>query len=215
MKNPKPYIWLLASMYLAGIIGLSIPESKTFFQFLTPFHLFTSFCILVLAQKQKNRAFWYFLSFAILIGFFIEVLGVKTQKIFGAYSYQTTLGSKILEVPPMIGINWFLMVFCTGIVLDFFLKKSNSSFQKSAIGAVILTLFDFIAEPVAIDQSMWIWEGNIPPVQNYIAWFIISFIMLMVFFKLKFQKINPLGAPLFIFQILFFSVLRFLIYLQG
>lgn len=215
IKNTRAILYLQASMYLAGIIGLSFSSTQTFFQFLTPFHLLSSFIFLILAQEKRNLTFWQFVSFSIAFGYFIEVLGVKTQMIFGAYQYQTTLGFKILDVPPMIGVNWFLMVFCVGIFVEKISKENSNIFQKTTLGAILLTIFDYIAEPVAISQNMWTWTYGIPPLQNYIAWFIIAFVLLFAFFKLKFTKNNPLGVALFIFQLLFFAVLRFLIYLQG
>ena len=215
IKNTRAIIYLQASMYLAGIIGLSFSSTQAFFQFLTPFHLFSSFVFLILAQEKINFAFWQFVFFSITLGYSIEVLGVKTQMIFGAYQYQTTLGFKVLDVPPMIGVNWFLMVFCAGVLINQIFKANDNIILKSAIGASILTLFDYIAEPVAIDQKMWTWTFGIPPLQNYIAWFMVAFVLLVAFFKLKFTKNNPLGIPLFIFQLLFFAVLRFLIYLHG
>jgi putative membrane protein len=215
IKNTRVIIYLQASMYLAGIIGLSFSSTQTFFQYLTPFHLLSSFVFLILSQENRNTSFWKFVILAISVGYLIEVLGVKTQMIFGAYAYQTTLGLKILGVPPMIGINWFLMVFCAGILVEKITKKSSNIFQKTTLGAILLTIFDFIAEPVAISQNMWTWTYGTPPLQNYIAWFIVAFVLLFAFFKLKLRKNNPLGVALFFFQLLFFAVLRFLIYLQG
>ncbi len=215
IKNTRAIIYLQASMYLAGIIGLSFSSTQTFFQFLTPFHLLSSFVFLILTQENRNASFWKFLILAVSVGYFIEVLGVKTQMIFGAYKYQSTLGFKILNVPPTIGINWFLMVFCAGILIEKVSKESTNILLKTTFGAILLTLFDYIAEPVAISQNMWTWAYGTPPLQNYIAWFIVAFALLFAFFKLKFTKNNPLGVALFIFQLLFFAVLRFLIYLQG
>lgn len=215
IKNTRAIIYLQASMYLAGIIGLSIPSTQAFFQFLTPFHLLSSFIFLILSQDKRNSAYWQFVLLAVSFGYFIEVLGVKTQMIFGAYQYQTTLGFKIFEVPPMIGINWFLMVFCAGVLIDQTFKSDKNIILKSTFGATILTVFDFIAEPVAIDQNMWTWTFGVPPLQNYIAWFLVAFVLLLAFFRLKFTKNNPLAIALFIFQLIFFGVLRFLIYLQG
>mgnify|MGYP003826535419 CR=1 FL=1 len=215
IKNTRAIIYLQASMYLAGIIGLSFSSTQAFFQFLTPFHLLSSFVFLILAQENRNSSFWKYIILAVSVGYFIEVLGVKTQMIFGAYAYQTTLGLKILGVPPMIGINWFLMVFCAGILIEKITKKSSNLFHKTTLGAILLTIFDYVAEPVAISQNMWTWTYGTPPLQNYIAWFIVAFVLLFAFFKLKFTKNNPLGVALFIFQLLFFAVLRFLIYLQG
>ena len=215
IKNTRAIIYLQASMFLAGIIGLSIPSTQAFFQFLTPFHLLSSFIFLILTQDKRNSAYWQFVLLAVLLGYFIEVLGVKTQMIFGAYQYQTTLGFKIFEVPPMIGINWFLMVFCAGVLIDQTFKSYKNIILKSTFGATILTIFDYIAEPVAIDQNMWTWTFGVPPLQNYIAWFIVAFVLLFAFFRLKFTKNNPLAIALFIFQLIFFGVLRYLIYLQG
>ncbi|CAN1506423.1 crt_membr_arch, carotene biosynthesis associated membrane protein [Spirosomataceae bacterium] len=215
IKNTRAIIYLQASMYLAGIIGLSVDTTQTFFHFLTPFHLLSSFVFLILAEKNRNSSFWKFVILAVSVGYFIEVLGVKTQMIFGAYQYQTTLGLKILDVPPMIGINWFLMVFCAGILIEKMSKNNYNILQKTTLGAILLTIFDYIAEPVAISQKMWTWTYDTPPLQNYIAWFIVAFVLLFAFFKLKFTKNNPLGVALFIFQLLFFAVLRFLIYLHG
>jgi bisanhydrobacterioruberin hydratase len=215
INNQKVIIYLQASMYLAGIIGLSLAPTRAFFQFLTPFHLLSSFVFLILTQKKRNIDFWIFTSIALLVGYFIEVLGVKTQKIFGAYHYETTLGFRLLEVPPMIGVNWFLMVFTGGILIEKLSKESTNIWTKTFFGASLLTFFDFIAEPVAIDQNMWSWVHQVPPLQNYIAWFIVAFVLLFAFFKLQFAKNNPVGLALFIFQLIFFSVLRFFIYLQG
>jgi putative membrane protein len=215
IKNTRAIIYLQASMYLAGIIGLSIPSTQTFFQFLTPFHLLSSFAFLILTQEKRNVDFWKFVILAVSVGYLIEVLGVKTQMIFGAYEYQTTLGVKILEVPPMIGVNWFLMIFCAGTLIENLFKQKESILLKTTCGAALLTLFDYVAEPVAIDQNMWTWTFGTPPLQNYLAWFIVAFALLFAFFKLKFTKNNPLGITLFFFQLLFFVVLRFLIYLQG
>lgn len=215
IKNTLAIIYLQASMYLAGIIGLSFSSTQAFFQFLTPFHLLSSFAFLILSQEKRNASFWKFVTLAISVGYFIEVLGVKTQKIFGAYQYQTTLGFKILDVPPMIGVNWFLMVFCAGTLIEQIFKQNKSILLKTICGALLLTIFDYIAEPVAIDQNMWTWTFSMPPLQNYVAWFMVAFTLLFFFFKLKFAKNNPLGITLFFFQLLFFVVLRFLIYLQG
>jgi bisanhydrobacterioruberin hydratase len=208
MKNPKPFIYLLASMYLAGIIGLVNPESRELFQFLTPFHLLTSFVLLIYFQKEKNKEFWSFMAFCTLFGYLIEVAGVKTGLIFGEYKYLTTLGIKVFDVPPMIGINWFIMVFSMGIVVDLILKEKFNIFIKSLIGSSAMTLFDYIAEPVAISQNMWSWKNEIPPDQNYIAWFLVSFVLLFIFNKSNFNKKNILASYILVFQLFFFCILR-------
>lgn len=210
-KNSTTFIYLLASMYLAGIIGLSNTTSQSFFKFLTPFHLLFSFIILIIFQVPKEKYFWIFLIFCVSFGYSIEVLGVKTGLIFGNYKYNNTLGVKFFNVPPIIGINWFLMVYCIGTLIQVVGKDKLNTFKKTMVGASILTMFDFVAEPVAINQNMWDWFGLLPPLQNYLAWFLVSFVLLYSFFKSPFKKNNPIAPSLFIFQILFFIVLRLLL----
>ncbi len=210
-KNSTPFIYLLASMYLAGLIGLSNANSQLFFKFLTPLHLLFSFIILIIFQVPKEKYFWTFLFFCISFGYSIEVLGVKTGLIFGNYKYNNTLGIKFFDVPPIIGINWFLMVFCIGTLIQAVWKENLNTFFKTIIGASVLTIFDFVAEPVAIYLNMWEWFGQLPPLHNYLAWFIVSFALLFSFFKLPFKKNNPIAPSLFIFQLLFFIFLRLLL----
>ena len=109
--SEKNTVYLLISMYLAGIIGLRWEFSREIFKFLVPFNLiFTTFVVLF-SHRDWNKYFVFFILFTFLVGFFIEVLGVETGKIFGKYHYQTTLGIKIMQVPPIIGLNWLVLVY--------------------------------------------------------------------------------------------------------
>jgi putative membrane protein len=198
----KSTIWLLLSMYIAGITGLSLVTTQNLFQFLTPFHISAVTFFLIFFQKNKNSSFWIFFAISVLTGYLIEVLGVKTGLIFGEYKYLTTLGPKIFEVPPIIGLNWFLMIYCTGsLVLKLNVK---SIFIKSLVGALLMAAFDFFAEPVAIAQNMWSWTNYNPPIQNYVAWFVISFILLYYFNTTSFDKKNKLSTAVFWLQWVFF-----------
>ena len=51
------------------------------------------------------------------MGFFVELLGVKTGLIFGNYHYGATFGAKWQDVPYLIGLNWAAMVFYTSSFL--------------------------------------------------------------------------------------------------
>jgi putative membrane protein len=98
-------------MYIAGIIGLNANATAELFKFLTPFNLVASLGILLYFHNDWNRNFIVFAVITFLTGYFIEVVGVKTGLIFGHYKYDRTLGFEILEVPPVIGVNWLLLVY--------------------------------------------------------------------------------------------------------
>ncbi|RYU95504.1 carotenoid biosynthesis protein [Emticicia agri] len=207
MPNPIPYLLLLTAMYIAGLIGMNIPQTTQLFQWLTPFNLLASLAILLYFHQQWNRNFIIFCIVTFLTGFFIEVAGVKTGVIFGPYKYETTLGFKVLEVPPMIGVNWLLLVYCVG---SSFCRTSKPIYIKVLYGAMLMTMLDFLVEPVAIRLNMWSWKVANPPVQNYIAWFIVSAVLLSLFHSMKFRKDNPIALWLLILQICFFGIQNFI-----
>ena len=190
-------------MYVAGIIGLNINATAQLFRFLTPFNLLASCGILLYFHQEWNRNFLLFIVLTFLTGYFIEVIGVKTGMIFGEYQYETTLGFKILNVPPVIGINWLLLVYCVG---SSFCRVSKPLYFKVLYGALLMTMFDFLAEPIAIRLDMWSWRNTLPPLQNYVGWFITSASLLTLFHTLKFRKDNPISLWLLILQICFFGI---------
>ena len=202
-RNPKPYQYLLTAMYVAGIIGLNIPQTTELFKFLTPFNLLASLGILLYFHREWSRSFMIFCLICFLTGYFVEVVGVKTGMIFGEYQYDTTLGFKILNVPPMIGVNWLVLIYCVG---SSFCRSSQPIYTKVIYGALLMTMFDFLAEPVAIRLEMWSWKELIPPIQNYIGWFVVSAFLLTLFHGLKFRKDNPISLWLLVLQICFFGI---------
>ncbi len=207
MKHLNICIRLLASMYLAGLIGLSVETSRNFFQMLTPFHLLTTFVLLVVFQNDRHSAFYSFMILCILASYLAEVAGVHTGVLFGIYRYHTTLGWKVLEVPPLIGINWFILISSTGITIQRF-GSQYPAWLKAVAGALIMTAFDYIAEPAAIMLDMWDWYGKQPPLRNYLMWFSLSGLLLYGFYQSPFQKKNPLASWILAFQVVFFFVLN-------
>lgn len=197
-------------MYIAGLIGLNIEGSRNFFRFLTPFHLLSSAGILIYFEEKKPPSFYFYLVTSFFIGFFIEVAGVNTGVIFGEYKYGETLGPKLWNTPLMIGINWFVLSFVVAKVLSQLshqIKFLSHPLALMMAGAASMTFLDFFAENPAIYHDMWSWELGKPPLQNFIGWFIVSAVLMLIFQKLKLGKAkNPLAFWVLLLQFLFFFI---------
>lgn len=207
-KNKRSFICagILLIVHLAGIIGLQTAYRELFLA-LTPINLLLSAALLLFNHQQFNKHFIVFAITVFLCGYFIEVVGVRTHVIFGPYWYKDTLGWKLLNVPVVIGVNWLILVYSAGVISN---KWNANIFLKSGLGALLLVILDVLIEQNAHKYGFWSWLDGDIPLQNYIAWFIISFIFLLLFHSLHFRKENKLAPVLYIVQLLFFGVLLFL-----
>lgn len=196
--------WLTV-IYFSGILGLLIPTSRPWFELATPLSLLISVLFLLYFHQDWNIYFTGFMAFAFIAGFGIEVIGVKTGMIFGSYTYKTTLGYKVLEVPLLIGINWLMLTYATGVL---FAPLKVSPLIKSIMAALLMTGIDYTIEPIAILHNYWDWHNALIPVQNYLAWFFISLMLAFIFYLLPFSKENPLAKYLIIIQVSFFILLQ-------
>ncbi len=194
---------ILPLMYLAGLVGLNVPVLSPWFRLLIPFNLLASLGILLLFHDDWQPTFVLYCLIAFLTGFFVEVLGVHTGLIFGDYSYGAALGWKIAEVPVVIGVNWLILTYCCGSIID---KISTTKPLKVLLAAACMTFLDVFIEPVAIRLDFWQWHLGEIPLQNYLAWYIISAALFAVFYYLPFRKNNPIAGLLLLLQFLFFAL---------
>lgn len=212
--SPKttPWVSLSVSMYVAGLIGLNFPETRSFFQFLTPFHLLSSLGILFYFHKDWHSPVPFLFFLVYLGGYLVEVAGVHTGLIFGEYQYETTLGWKVFDVPLMIGVNWLMLVYCHVDILSRWGNKwvvPHPTFLlviRTTIGAILLTTLDYIVEPIAIEQNMWSWANGVPPLQNYLGWLVTSWLLVFLLMRQSYQKQNPMAPWILGLQWAFFLV---------
>lgn len=221
LQNIALFIVLL--FHVSGAIGILCSSHRDWFIQNTPLNLSLMALLLIITQKQKNEAFFLFFIITFLVGFTAEIIGVNTSVLFGHYQYGNVLGTKYFGVPLLIGINWFIIIYCTGVIANQLYEWSNKKLTEANAevkpvvrfvsfiidGALLATMFDFIIEPVAVKMGFWQWldNGEIP-FYNYACWFFISVLLLTVFRLLPFDKSNRLAVHLFIVQVLFFLLLR-------
>lgn len=193
---------LMVLFHIVGLYGFLNSELEVLFIALVPYHLLLMLGLLIYSTKDFSNNIKIFAVIIYLAGFFIEVIGVNTGLIFGNYSYGEALGLKVFSTPLLIGVNWLILVYCTGVLLEYLKIKNSLIFPL--IGALILLGIDFLIEPVAIRFNYWSWSGGEIPLQNYLGWYIFSFLLFFVFKGLDFNKDNKAAIVLLFAQIGFF-----------
>lgn len=192
--------------YAVGVAGMTITWSRDIFIALVPYTLIMSILLLSIFHPKISTEeallflFLYFTSFA------IEAVGTNTGNIFGQYYYGYTLGVKVAKTPLMIGINWIMMIYMGWVITAKFIQNR---WLRVIPAALLLVMYDYILEPVAIATDMWIWEGGVIPLQNYIAWFVYATLAFSLLAALRIRFENKIATPLFIAQVLFFLILNF------
>lgn len=205
-----------------GLVGLLF-FNKEFFLAATPLNLLLSFSLVIWTQEQKNAPFFIFLAACFLVGIGVEMVGINTGILFGSYAYGDVLGPKFRNVPLLIGINWFIIIYCCGIGIHTLLMKAinrvaaDSGKTPMALkalsvivdGATLAVIFDWLMEPVAVKLGYWVWlgDGSIP-MFNYLCWFVVSLLLLAGFHFAKFSKQNKFAVNLLLIQLMFFLLLR-------
>lgn len=206
MKRRQQWaIAILGIFYTVGIFAI-LANLHPDFILLTPFQLLLSLFLLMWCHRPWDSQTYLFLLLCYIIGFGIELAGVQTGIIFGSYTYGPVLGPKILGTPLMIGINWILVTYAAGTVVNQLLPKLHLT-MKVIIAALLMVGLDLLIEPVAMAYNFWAWEGGHIPVQNYFAWFVIATITCSLFYILAARQTNKVGSALFSMQFLFFLLL--------
>ncbi len=204
IKIPQP-VRLLLSVYAVGVIGFCLPFSSEFFHSLTALNLAFTMALLLFYHRPYNQTFLITGIIIYLFTFLIEMAGVQTGIIFGTYSYTNLLGPKLFDTPLIIGINWFILIYS----VYFITRKWNLSFVfKALAGALLMVLFDLLLEPVAMAMPMWKWPQDIIPLQNYLAWGVISLFILLPLHIINPAFKNPVGIWIYPVQLVFMGILN-------
>ena len=200
----KTAVIILGLFHISGIIAIVATPFKDVFLSLTPLNLLISAGLLfTFHEKYSKIQFISFISIAIF-GYFFEVLGVNTGKIFGVYTYGPVLGWKLLETPLIIGVNWIILTYSITYSWSNFIENK---WLLAILSAFSLVLLDVIIEPVAVIYNFWRWENNIIPIQNFVAWGIIAFLFCLILAFLKKKSTNKFAPYLIVTQVIFFSAL--------
>jgi bisanhydrobacterioruberin hydratase len=199
-------IFLVAG-YVIGVIGLLFKQNEpVYFQLTWVFTLLT-LVILLAFHKPFTAKFLVAIILVGIAGFTIEAIGTNTGLIFGEYSYGKSLGIKVFETPLTMIVNWMLTVY---LAVMFVGKRVKPLWLFAILASLLMVGYDIILEPVAIRLDMWSWSQGVPPLQNYIGWFLVSLPLVAFLRRITNNTSNPLAGIILFLQIAFFSILNIL-----
>ncbi|MBW4615163.1 MAG: carotenoid biosynthesis protein [Desmonostoc vinosum HA7617-LM4] len=119
---------------------------------------------------------------SVFISLSSELLGTSTGFPFGHYSYLSGLGYKIAGLVPFtIPLSWFYVGCVAYLLARAGLKVDNKPsllrhMGAIALGALLLTSWDFVLDPAMSQTSLPFWYWQKPgaffgmPYQNFVGW---------------------------------------------
>jgi uncharacterized membrane protein len=141
-----------------------------------------------------------FLVVTALVGFVAEVLGTSTGFPFGQYFYSDILGPKIVGVPEVVPLVWFVIAY-----LAYSISRVVSGTKANLLGIALLSAFgavswDFMVDPMFSSYGYWTWTKQflpLPklagiPLTNFVGWFVVLTLMIIIYFA-TLRKKDPLG----------------------
>jgi uncharacterized membrane protein len=193
-------------LHAVGLIAMASPLAPWFLP-LTPLNLLLTAAAMVIFSTLDRRTVALALVLGTL-GYFVEVLGVHTGRVFGSYTYGEALGLKLMNVPLLIGLNWSMLVFAIGVPMA---RSSMPTWAKVLVSSAMMVGLDVLIEPVAIHLGFWTWEQGMIPVQNYVAWGAVSAVFFALFFLAPVRRENPVARYVLVAQVVFFAGLNLLL----
>lgn len=175
----KQYIAFGAVAVLAVVaVVVSALGGQRFILLLTPFYLSILAALSLMIWEISVRKKLVMAALVILVGYLIELIGIKTGIIFGSYYYGTLMGFKLAGVPIIIGITWLVVTLSSWHIAGF---GVISKAQKIILASFLAVTFDIILEQFAIVYGFWVWRAGAVPILNYITWFIVSALFLSMY----------------------------------
>ncbi len=186
--------------HLIGIVGLNSNRYNELFESIASINLLLSFILVIVFHTPVNRNLFLFCIFSFILGMGAEITGVNTGYPFGLYHYTPSFGRRVAGVPYIIGINWILLSYVAGVVVN---GRLIGEWQKIAGASFLMVAIDLLLEGFATRHHLWTWQADAPPFQNYVSWFIISAIIQVAFRRLIPFSVNPNAAAYLIILLLF------------
>ena len=146
----------------------------------------------------------------VIVTYLMEWVGTHYGIPFGHYYYTDQLGSLLMDVPIVIPLQWFNMMYACYIMTNIILSggkregetipsKSgewtlSTAFPRMVVTSIIVGLFmvswDFINDPYMVGLGSWVWTSPTEflglmlfgiPLSNFLGWVLTSAVTILLF----------------------------------
>ena len=204
----KRFLWVF---YAIGLLGLGLPFSRTVFIYLMPLNILISFVVLLISDRSDQKGL---LPLAVLIfafGYIAGVIGANTGFPFGELSFGKSLGPKLFGAPMLLGWKWLMLAYCSTVIVS---KITENRYFISFLATILMVVFDMVLEGPAAMLDLWSWARVNVPMQNFLSWFFISWIINGAIQLKKFKLENPVAGSLYAAQFTFFLILNVIFFIE-
>ena len=194
------------ALYAAGsacvVVRLAVNAPVTFELIAACTLAFFVFAVLHSTLTLGSRHTAVFVVVCSSICLLFELLGTSRGWIFGPYYYTDLLGSKFLDlVPIVIPLAWFMMTYSSYALANALVHGGGSvagrptkAGQRSSwprllwlvfLSAMIMTSWDLMNDPVNVAGGNWVWMEKGAyfgiPLSNYAGWFFTTFVVYLLY----------------------------------
>ncbi len=183
--------------YLLALYALIVIYTETFFVrgirpplWITPLATLVGFGLswLHAIQRLGKRSALTLLACTAIVSFLFEALGVATGWVYGPYHYTDKLGPRLLGVPFLIPLAWFLMAYPSYLFAETLTPRTSLSKRYlwvATLAGLIMTSWDLVMDPQMVRGEHWIWEVQGPyfgiPLRNFWGWWLTIFVAVLLF----------------------------------
>ncbi len=151
---------------------------------------FTAFSLLHAGLRLGAGRAALFFVLTVVISFIAEEVGVRTGLVFGRYYYSDMLGPKLSNVPVLVPLGWFMMIYPSWVVAQSLLRgvdvrRPFGAVTLALLSALVMTGWDMVMDPPMAAAHNWVWLDGGPhfgvPLHNYFGWVLNTFVIYLAF----------------------------------
>lgn len=185
--TPRSRVGLLApALALAAVaIQISYPLARGALQLRLAVVIVAVFALACLAHAATTRSPRTALAALAVsggLGFAAELVGVHTAHPFGAYTYTSALGARVLGVPLIVALAWTMLAWPAAVVARHVVR---GRLARVLVGAWALAAADLFLDPQLVALHGWTWRRTDPhlpgvstvPLTNFAGWLLVALVL--------------------------------------